>query len=87
MAKLITKTATPTGMTTIWDFGNACEYPRLRWQPYDPLAVTCVRFGGNNDNVTDNNSVHTYTDIQIAFNRPVDNSTLWTTPHQSEPID
>ena len=61
---------------TIWDFGNACEYPRLRWQPYDPLAVTCVRFGGNNDNVTDNNSVHTYTDIQITFNRPVDNSTL-----------
>ncbi|MDG2198941.1 MAG: Ig-like domain-containing protein, partial [SAR324 cluster bacterium] len=58
---------------TIWNLGTVCDYPILLWQP---SPKNCIRFGGNTDNMTDNSSVHTYTDIQIAFNRPVDNSTL-----------
>ena len=65
------QTYTGWDFDTIWDAGSACEYPRLRWQN-EPLQVSCVLHGGSSNS----NSVGCTQDIQIGFNRPVDNTTL-----------
>ena len=66
-----TATFTNWDFHNIWDPGSVCDYPRLRWQN-EPLKVSCVLHDGS-DNAT---SVSRSAEIQIGFNRPLDNTTL-----------
>ena len=65
------QTFTGWDFQNIWDPGSACEYPRLRWQN-ESLQVSCVLHGGSANSTT----VGLAQDIQIGFNRPVNNTTL-----------